>query len=496
MPETIRISLGTSEVQESRILALLGQVYDAPEEALKEYVSNSIDAEAQNIIVDVTERRDGVVRVLDDGAGMTLEKLRTLPVAVGLSDKAELENKIGEKAIGLLAFHSLGADALTIWSRSNTSGEVNVIVFRNAEITAALNPRGVDTPDFLRASSGTVIEIGGIDDVQIRRYLTKNRLRTAFSRRFRSSIVRSGTRLVVREGDSAEPVTSQSYEGTPFYERVVNTRYGPILLELVVTPTPHRNPVEIGCKGQTVTAIAPLVADGLDPELWTSGHVAGFIDADFLTPGTGRSSFIRNRSYRQFVRSLKSVEKRLATELQQVIDAAQRKRDIAMHSQLSSAFLDAIRDLQDLGWTSFDGLVSHPAGDTTGETLAGGSGAAKRGPRRRRPRGSTRSRRPVDPQDGRGDRAVAGPVVNFEETMFALEQNHLRSSFDAVQRLVSINAGHRDYVRETSSSTGRVEYFHALLAKELTLHNWPREPADGLLERMVELSVAARRHRL
>ena len=230
MPETIRISLGTSEVQESRILALLGQVYDAPEEALKEYVSNSIDAEAQNIIVDVTERRDGVVRVLDDGAGMTLEKLRTLPVAVGLSDKAELENKIGEKAIGLLAFHSLGADALTIWSRSNTSGEVNVIVFRNAEITAALNPRGVDTPDFLRASSGTVIEIGGIDDVQIRRYLTKNRLRTAFSRRFRSSIVRSGTRLVVREGDSAEPVTSQSYEGTPFYERVVNTRYGPMVV--------------------------------------------------------------------------------------------------------------------------------------------------------------------------------------------------------------------------------------------------------------------------
>ena len=104
--------------------------------------------------------------------------------------------------------------------------------------------------------------------------------------------------------------------------------------------------------------------------------------------------------------------------------------------------------------------------------------------------------RPVEPDDGEVDRASPGPVVNFEEELFAPEDSHVRSRFDAVQRLVSINIGHLDYVKETKAATTRAEYFHLLLAKELTLHNWSKEPPDGLLERMVELSVAARRHRV
>ena len=105
--------------QRTSILNLLGSVYNDPRDALKEYVANSLDADASNIVVDLSRRKTGTVEIRDDGTGMDEKKLRAVPDRVGLSDKLLIENRIGEKAIGILAFHSLGADSLILWSRTD-----------------------------------------------------------------------------------------------------------------------------------------------------------------------------------------------------------------------------------------------------------------------------------------------------------------------------------------------------------------------------------------
>ena len=106
MNEVISITFSDS-AQIASILNLLGSVYNDPRDALKEYVANSLDADATNIVVDLTQRKSGTIQIRDDGNGMDRTKLRSVPDRVGLSDKLLLDNRIGEKAIGILAFYSL-----------------------------------------------------------------------------------------------------------------------------------------------------------------------------------------------------------------------------------------------------------------------------------------------------------------------------------------------------------------------------------------------------
>jgi DNA topoisomerase VI subunit B len=96
-------------------LRLLSEVYSDARRALSEFISNSADAfvlgERQGI------RRNWCcelylgpkdIKVLDNGPGITRERLLELPSHVTLSAKSgDLQQK-GHKAIGLLAYGKIG----------------------------------------------------------------------------------------------------------------------------------------------------------------------------------------------------------------------------------------------------------------------------------------------------------------------------------------------------------------------------------------------------
>lgn len=64
-----------------------------------------------------------------------------------------------------------------------------------------------------------------------------------------------------------------------------------------------------------------------------------------------------------------------------------------------------------------------------------------------------------------------------------------RSRFSADQNVIIINNGHRDFVHASKTKAAKLRYISRLYAKELVLKNFPGQPADQLLERLIELSL-------
>ncbi len=64
-----------------------------------------------------------------------------------------------------------------------------------------------------------------------------------------------------------------------------------------------------------------------------------------------------------------------------------------------------------------------------------------------------------------------------------------RSRFNAEQNVIIINNGHRDFVHASKTKAAKLRYISRLYAKELVLKNFPGQPADQLLERLIELSL-------
>jgi hypothetical protein len=64
-----------------------------------------------------------------------------------------------------------------------------------------------------------------------------------------------------------------------------------------------------------------------------------------------------------------------------------------------------------------------------------------------------------------------------------------RSRYDALQNVIIINNGHRDFVYSARSRALNLRYIARLFAKELVLKNFPGQSGEQLLERMIELSL-------
>ena len=64
-----------------------------------------------------------------------------------------------------------------------------------------------------------------------------------------------------------------------------------------------------------------------------------------------------------------------------------------------------------------------------------------------------------------------------------------RSRYDEEQNVIVVNNGHRDYVFASKSKALKIRYISRLFAKELIIKNFKGISSDGLLERMIELTL-------
>src|SRR4030095_1331062 len=91
-----------------------GEVVERPASAVKELVENALDADARSITVDLHDRGAALVRVIDDGHGMSAAEL---PIALERHATSKLARDEDLDAIATLGFRGEALAAIADISR-------------------------------------------------------------------------------------------------------------------------------------------------------------------------------------------------------------------------------------------------------------------------------------------------------------------------------------------------------------------------------------------
>jgi hypothetical protein len=480
------VETGRLEIKDlDKALYHLGNVYEDPRDALAEFVTNGIDAGAQRIVIHLHRRgATGRIEVDDDGSGMTAADLGRVARSICDSVKALDERTVGEKGIGILGYQEF-ADECQIMSRAEGDAETNVLcLHRGRRDFEIVRPER----SARRELAGTTIKLLKIEKQRMRQF-TLAKVEEHLKRKFRVHLANGDVQITLVEGKDARHVQHDEYKGVPFYVNQVRTPFGDVRLSLYIVPGGRSETVSVYHKGNLVCPITDL--DEFQHEPWTLGKVAGEISNDFNKVTTGRGGFVHHRSkWAAWINAIFGVEADLEAEIERLTREATDEANRQMHKRLREAFLKALTELP-----SFAGIavpVAHPYGDlTTGSPKEESTAAVPSNGDGKRKR-HRHERQLLDPSD-RSTPARSGAGFNLMEVPIH-EAPDLRSDFDERTVLIRVNTLHPDYGRETDTADRKESYLVRLIAKEMTLHEYPDTHAANLMEKLLDLELAARRY--
>jgi len=148
------------------------RMYSTLPPALAEIVSNSYDADAENVVITLSER-DGSpekIKIEDDGIGMSFDDIKTKFLVIGRNrrdDGDQPSSKFkrlptGKKGLGKLALFGL---AKTITVSTKQSGKLNEFVLDWGELMraeSAYHPRATKINEDVGDNDGTTITLTGL----------------------------------------------------------------------------------------------------------------------------------------------------------------------------------------------------------------------------------------------------------------------------------------------------------------------------------------------
>jgi len=146
------------------------RMYSTLPPALAEIISNSYDADANNVTVTLSEEngKPKEIKVADDGKGLSLEEINSKFLVIGRNrrnDEGDAPSKkygrlpTGKKGLGKLALFGL-AKTITILTRQN--GKQNEFVLDWDDLTAAqgiYQPKATQINEVTKEADGTVITL-------------------------------------------------------------------------------------------------------------------------------------------------------------------------------------------------------------------------------------------------------------------------------------------------------------------------------------------------
>jgi hypothetical protein len=308
-------------------ISIIAKSQANPLKAVAEFVENSIDANAKQIVI-VRGKKKGefYLKVSDDGEGIPKNN-HGLPdfhrVATHICDsikrqiKSERAGSIqGEFGIGLLSFWTVG-HKLSVTS-SGLDG-------KTYEMTMAK-----DSPNFTVTKKRVLLPFKGTDLMLYPllpglRSLTGEKIQRYLASELRDRIKSSGVtiKVVDRAARKELIVVPRQFTGRLLHNlKPTETEYGDIYLELYLSDPGASNQIGLYRRGTRVLSfISELEQFQKDP--WTAGYLQGIVDAPFLnlTPGT-RQGVLRDDHFNTFCRAMEPVE----NHLQQIIED-QRKAE-------------------------------------------------------------------------------------------------------------------------------------------------------------------------
>ena len=298
-----------------------------PLKAVAEFVENSIDARAKQIVI-VRGKKKGAfyLKISDDGEGIPRDEqgLPDFPrVATHICDSIKRQFRSedakgiqGEFGIGLLSFWTVGQN-LSMTCCGADGQPYQMIMAK-------------DSPDFAVSKKRILLPYKGTDLMIYPllpglRSLTGEKIQRYLASELRDRIKETGVtvKVIDRTGRKEFVVVPRQFTGRLIHDlKPAETERGDIYLEIYLNDPGSANRVGLYRRG---TRVLPSVTelDQFEKEPWTAGNLQGIVDAPFLslTPGT-RQGIIRDDHFDAFCRAMVPVER----HLQKIIDE-QRKAE-------------------------------------------------------------------------------------------------------------------------------------------------------------------------
>lgn len=322
-----------------------------PLKAVAEFVENSIDAGAKNIvIVRGKEAGQAFLRIADDGDGIPLDD-NGAPnfkyVATHICDSIKRQLKShgetgiqGEFGIGLLSFWTVGEElSIVSAGRDGKSYEMRmrrgVPTYKVARTRRLLPERGVELT--IRPL------LSGI------RHFSGEKLQWYLASELRDRIRTTGVRIriVDRQTRSEYPVEPRQFSGQLLHLPAPLPAAGDIYVEVYLADPSDERRIGLYRSGTRVLPSLTEVSE-FDRPPWNSRYLEGLVDASFLSisPGT-RTGVIHDSALTGLVAALQPIEEALSKVIREQEEAEQERASRQTWRSIRRAFQEALLALPD-----------------------------------------------------------------------------------------------------------------------------------------------------
>jgi hypothetical protein len=330
-----------------------------PLKAVAEFVENSIDARAKQIVI-VRGKKKGAfyLKISDDGEGIPRDE-QGLPdfrrVATHICDsikkqlKAEGAKRIqGEFGIGLLSFWTVGHNlSMTCCGADGKPYQMTM---------------AKDSPDFVVSKKRILLPFKGTDLMIYPllpglRSLTGEKIQRYLASELRDRIKETEVtvKVIDRTGRKEFVVIPRQFTGRLLHDlRPAETAQGDIYLEIYLNDPGSVNHVGLYRRG---TRVLPSITelDHFEKEPWTAGYLQGIVDAPFLslTPGT-RHGIIRDDHFDALCRAIVPVENHLQKIIEEQRKAEEERSSRRVLRRVQRALKEAFLRLPQEEYDWFD----------------------------------------------------------------------------------------------------------------------------------------------
>ncbi|MFN0040834.1 MAG: ATP-binding protein [Burkholderiales bacterium] len=364
-------------------ITIIALSQDNPLKAIAEFVENSIDAGARNVVITrARERGEHYLTVADDGAGVRKDAegapdFRYVATHICDSIKRQLKSAgskgiQGEFGIGLLSFWTVG-EALAM-SAGGDDGAVHEMHMRKGDPGYQVTRRAVLAPE-----PGTRLKIGpllpGVRQIsgeKIQWYLASE-----LRERIRHSEVR--VKVIDRHARKEFAVEPRQFTGDLLHQLpAVSAPSGDAYAELYLNPPDATNEVGLYRSGTRILrSLAELDMFRRSP--WTDSYLQGIVDVPYLnlTPAT-RTGVIQDSALEAFGTALAPLEARLQELIAEHRRAEEERMSRDTLRSIQRAFREALLTLPSEEYEWFDVNLRQKSGGS-GENAARADDASPEG---------------------------------------------------------------------------------------------------------------------
>ncbi len=341
----------------------------SPKKAMREFVTNAIDARISDTVEDIyliINPFDRRLVISDNGIGMPLDFLLQLPEHIGRSYKRGRVDKRGEKGLGLLGFASLG-EAMHMISRdySDAEGRYGYVRWLKENETIKWDDKGAknlsneELEKFFYGNfpHGTRVIIDRVDSHIMDKLLTiptlKEWVRTLYAPALRKGIVniqvgKLDKRTKQPKVESLDAILYEKESSSQLVNEIIpieiKNEDAPGRLEVLLFIDPEGAYDKVGVYSKDVMVYESLaeLTEFSKSSIWTSGKVSGYVNDYFNKLILGRDGINRNtNSFKSWYNILKEIEEKIRPLVE---ETKRRGKKIKEDNQIRTVF-DALADV-------------------------------------------------------------------------------------------------------------------------------------------------------